>query len=405
MANSRTESDHKQPVYQLYRWTQRYEYTSDGKANFAAGPPKYTKNFVGGGRDEESCGFFNQLRLLEMSPNCVVLRGTFEMLKDKAANHSRKYRGYLLGPDLQPATVKAIGQWQRYDHEQIKSVLDELCEIGLLEYVEMPVFEDEKTVENDVAPESPGIPGDSGENPENPSKNDKAKDKSTSDNGKNKEKDKKKTTQAAPVSGKGKTKPGGKAPPGKSKSKPQGKQKASVAKGTGKAKDNAKASTEGHTEAESTTVPPTETSLLSKVSPGADAGGDATKPGTDAGGGSGSHPDPSTSHQLESVMGIGAAPAFAGEIYEALGIPVISGEVNRRELGNYRSAWSNALDAGLKLSQLVVLWDKSVAEAKSIARKRRGGQRYRKDPYGAVVWRGVFDKRLKKMKAARDKPG
>jgi predicted metal-dependent hydrolase len=126
-------------VYYISRFRQRYELPDDVRLD-RRGPLIYTKDFVGGGNDDESCAHWRQLIALRSKRNWLVLRGAFSELKNVAGNMSKEYRGYLLDSNFKPASVKEIGRWLGVSEKKAHIIIKELKDVGLIEYVGMPSF-------------------------------------------------------------------------------------------------------------------------------------------------------------------------------------------------------------------------------------------------------------------------
>lgn len=126
-------------VWHISRFRERYELPDDVRYDRGS-PLKYTKDFVGSGRDDESCAFWRQLMALRSKKNYDSLRGNFADLKCIAGNQSKEKRGYLLGSNFQPASAKEIGSWLRKNEKQARGIIKDLSEVGLLERVACPVF-------------------------------------------------------------------------------------------------------------------------------------------------------------------------------------------------------------------------------------------------------------------------
>lgn len=126
-------------VWHISRFRERYELPDDVRYDRGS-PLKYTKDFVGSGRDDESCAFWRQLMALRSKRNYDSLRGNFADLKCIAGNQSKEKRGYLLDSNYRPASVKEIGSWLRKTEKQAESIIGDLSEVGLLERVTCPQF-------------------------------------------------------------------------------------------------------------------------------------------------------------------------------------------------------------------------------------------------------------------------
>lgn len=126
-------------VYHISRFRERYELPDDVRLN-RRGPLIYTKDFVGGGNDDESCAHWRQLMALRSKRNWLALRGAFSELKNIAGNMSKEYRGYLLDSNFEPASVKEIGRWLGVSEKKAQIIIKELKDVGLIEFVGYPKF-------------------------------------------------------------------------------------------------------------------------------------------------------------------------------------------------------------------------------------------------------------------------
>ena len=87
------------------------------------------------------------------------------------------------------------------------------------------------------------------------------------------------------------------------------------------------------------------------------------------------------------------AEDFAREIFHLLGPPFdAASRDGARELGNYRGAWLNAIDAGLLPAAMEELWAKARKDAATIGQHRR--RFYRNDGNPEMYWRFRFNKHL-----------
>lgn len=126
-------------VYHISRFRERYELPDDVRLD-RRGPLIYTKDFVGGGNDDESCAHWRQLMALRSKNNWLALRGAFSELKNIAGNMSKEYRGYLLDSNFEPASVREIGRWLRVSEKKCREIIEELKDVGLIEFVASPKF-------------------------------------------------------------------------------------------------------------------------------------------------------------------------------------------------------------------------------------------------------------------------
>ena len=127
-------------IWHIFRFGERFELRDDWKS-FRKGPLIYTKDFVGGGSDDESISFQLQMNILKSFDDYLMLKGAFGVLKELAANRSRCYRGYLLDEKLKPASEKRISQWLGIDVKATANVLKQLAEAGLIERIDVPEWD------------------------------------------------------------------------------------------------------------------------------------------------------------------------------------------------------------------------------------------------------------------------
>lgn len=181
-------------VWHISRFRQRYELSEDVRLDRKS-PLIYTKDFVGGGSDDDSCAHFRQMMALRSKPCWLMLRGAFAELKNVAGNMSKEYRGYLLDSNFKPASVKEIGRWLGVSEKKAKKIIEELSDIGLLEHVALPRFNSEPQKRTGKSGRARGSPAKSG-----------AKRKRTGKPGKERAPFKKKANTKVKVNGKGKNK-------------------------------------------------------------------------------------------------------------------------------------------------------------------------------------------------------
>ena len=99
------------------------------------------------------------------------------------------------------------------------------------------------------------------------------------------------------------------------------------------------------------------------------------------------------------VMYDSQAREFASAIYRNLRVPYLPDSIEgHRELGNFASAWNEAMRAGTGEAMLTRLWDRSVKNANEIGGKRQRVPRsyWKKSP--EATWRHNFGQRLEVYK-------
>ncbi len=153
MAKLKTSKKRVLKIWHIFRFAERFEMPEDFKG-LRQSPLKFTKDFVGGGSDDESISFVLQMQSVDGMDDHLMLKGAFGELKRIAANRSRCYRGYLLDEKLGPASERRISQWLRIDLPATRKVLKALASAGLIEKVDVPKFD---TSVND-GPQTPPPP-------------------------------------------------------------------------------------------------------------------------------------------------------------------------------------------------------------------------------------------------------
>lgn len=341
-------------VWHISRFRQRYELPEDVRLN-RKGPLIYTKDFVGGGSDDESCAHWRQLIALRSKRNWLALRGAFSELKNVAGNMSQEYRGYLLDSNFQPASVKEIGRWLGISEQKAQKIIEELRDVGLLELV--------------VAPQFNGQPrkrtGKSGRPRSSPRKSKKGN------------------------SGGARARPrnsGKRRNPLKKKAKVKTKTKVKV-NGNGKAKSKEKKKRLNKNKPKS---PPAKTTQPIKPQVFAERDPVIQFPGP-----SELNPPRRVKNQRLDIIAKKIlhnynpqSKQFAFEIYEALGLPWDpTSEMGRRELGCFASVWEKVAgwgNAGISLEAIEELRDRAISEAKKIAKRQQNRKK-------GAVWCTVFD--------------
>lgn len=388
-------------VWHIFRFKERFELPDDVRY-CRRSPLQYTRDYVGSGQDDEAISYQQQMSVLKSRANRLQLRGAFHDLKEIAANRSRCYRGYLLNAKFEPATTKKIAQWLGLGTRQAGKLLRELEDIGLIEQVDLPKFD---LSTNDEPPKEKKGGGKGkkgkpktgkrgtkktpkGQIPDNPGRARKAlraKNETANGNGNDNGKGnlgEKETAKTAPT-----------------KSAPEEAEE-TTEHHSGREPPNLRLhqGLQAETPSSPAATPP---SLPSD----SDAGGDMPNTGNSG------HPPSSAFRQPQRLGAVletmsdgsptysSEAKEFGEKIFEAIGVKhsPISPE-GRRELGNFASAWTQAVSGGLLPTQITELWDKSVKDAQKINRQR-GKKTFKRS--AEAVWRYQFNARLSKMTTTR----
>ena len=147
-----------QKIWHIFLFEERFELSEDFRG-YRTTPLEFVREFVASGKDDKGIKYGIQIEALKRSPNRHVLRSVFVDLRDKAANRSRAYRGYLLNVKDQPASLKDIAGWVGLAPVECRRALKELDDIGLIEWVPVPVWDmskNEKPAKKSDSPERSG---------------------------------------------------------------------------------------------------------------------------------------------------------------------------------------------------------------------------------------------------------
>jgi len=363
-------------AYHIFRFTERFE-IRDPDGHFRKKPLLFTRDFVGSGNDDESIHYAQQISLAEHSPNYHILRSVFYKLKNIAAQKSKHYRGYIL-EGFKPATKNVIAHWVGLNAEKCKEILDELLQIGLLEYIPSPDYE---PIKDEITPEKKtrkkkksGGTGRSrkksgGTGRSRKKSGETGRDRNSfqervkyNENGKYKNKEKKKNNKKeTPV------KPALSEP-----EKTKGKAKSKTKPLHQKVKDNIRKMRE-------------QRKALAPDNPREPDAGEA-KQSTITG---------SLPSSFNSKKGIhrysDQAKEFGNQVFITLNLhhvyPLPYSKEAHSELGCFAAAWEEALSSGLSAEVLDGLWIKSIDSARVKAKQKNIINR-------GACWRSEFNKRL-----------
>lgn len=338
-------------VLHISRFRQRYELPEDVRLDRKS-PLIYTKDFVGGGSDDESCAHWRQLMALRSKTNWLMLRGAFAELKNVAGNMSKEYRGYLLDSNFQQASVKEIGRWLGVGEKKAEKIIEELRDVGLLEYVALPQFNGQPRKRKPNRARA--RPGKSGRAQTGTGKSGKSQ---------------------APLKKKAKAKANANA-------NANVKAKAN-AKVNGDGKGNTKRAKERQSKDKPQEAPPSAAQPLKPQIPQKRGSliqftGPSELPNTERLG--------CIANKILHKFNPDAKQ-FAFEVYQALKLPWDpTSEMGRRELGCFASVWQKVAgwkNAGIPLPVIDELRERAIAEARKIAHRRQNRKK-------GAVWCFVF---------------
>jgi hypothetical protein len=326
----------KGEVWHISRFRERYELPDDIRYDRTS-PLIYTKDFVGSGSDDESCAYWRQLMAMRSKTNWLVLRGAFAELKNIAGNMSKEYRGYLLDSNFKPASVKEIGRWLGVGEKKAQMIIEELRDVGLLEYVAIPQF--------------------NGQPRKRTGKSGRAR-KRTEKPGKARKPLKKKTKVKTNVKNKAKAKINGS---GKTNKKFNNRQR-----------QERKGSNTGTVKSKITTPLPAKSQEAATGERGVIKFQKLCAPPR------ADNDNRSGLQRLgDIVAGTGprysrGAKDFGADIYHALGLSFSPLSVQgRRELGSFASLWERTISSGISPSAIQELRERALVEAVKIAKRRR----------------------------------
>lgn len=426
-------------IWHIFHFGKRFELPDDFRS-CRRSPLMFTKDFVGGGSDDESISFQLQMAIIDGHKDRLMLRGAFGVLKTLAANRSRCYRGYLLDEKMGPASERRISQWLGLEPTATRKVLKILEDAGLIERIDVPKWD--LTV-NDVPNKDPNGKKKATQKPGTAARTAVTKPKTRGNRspraaaensgddrkplrGKKKKEENRKTTENEieknkKTNNQGSTasppdKAGPKGPPGPMASQPESvyvqpnlklhKYHNNTADPNQTQQSQAEATDSLATQCTETSRPtgPTESDTghdqpLDDVEPNTESICTSTE--SDAGAGLSEstsmvtdEPPRSAQHNAQHPYDVRydqTCKLFAVEIYEAIRCshPPDSKQC-RQELGCFAAAWDKARQAGLSANAMQELWTKSVKEAKVLGAKPAAKFMKSKE----AVWRGTFNKRL-----------
>jgi hypothetical protein len=128
-------------VWHVARFAQLVELPDDTRF-CRRGPLLYCRDFVSA-NDDESAAYLRQIDALSRRQNGLELEGAWSRIRRAASGWSRAYRGYLLSADHRPLNVAEIGRTILFcDPRRATRILKSLEEVGLLEQVRCPIFDE-----------------------------------------------------------------------------------------------------------------------------------------------------------------------------------------------------------------------------------------------------------------------
>jgi hypothetical protein len=383
-------------VWHIVRFRERWEMAEGYERRTGL---EYLRLFIaaGGQKSTESTQFLAQLAELRhyYSKEYYHLRGVLDELSALAGTMERKYRGYLLNARLQPATLAELAARLDLPRADMLAALKALERVGLVERVPMPEFADDpdedRREERDEQPERTAKRGTrtrgekrtkarktsrkcaSSDNSETFPNSSEAFDELT--NGKSK----RKILNGQVAKGKAKGEGESQAPTSPAPTPPGGQ---------GPGPEGPQGVTAGQ---------PRHSSLSDRREPATAAPGVFTGPRIVPLHGDGdARPIGDVLPRALDGMAHGQAVRaddFAAEIFGLLRAPFdASSRDGARELGNYRAAWLDAIDAGLSSAAMEELWAKSRKDAGTIGSHRK--RYYRDDGSPEQYWRYLFNKHL-----------
>lgn len=146
-------------VWRIYRFRERFDIAETSRY-CRKSALIYTRDFVGTSGGDEAITYQQQIDLLK---NCtehhLMLRGAFHALKAVAANRSMTYRGYLLDHKNAPASNGLIAMWLGIDAAETKKIIKDLAAVGLIEQVDLPIFDESCFDDGYDGPDNPPAGG------------------------------------------------------------------------------------------------------------------------------------------------------------------------------------------------------------------------------------------------------
>lgn len=377
----------EQMVFRIARFKERCEYRDDQDKK---GVLQYTKAFVAAGSDVESRHFMDQLDDLkeEFPKKWRTLEGTLNELVRRSANDVHSFRGWLLHQH-QPADVERIARWLRCDVDECRADLNDLMTAGFIE--EIPLSEFNKSM--GIQTQKPADSGNFQKNLENLENPQPYKRKRITGTGKPVSKEKETETETKPQ-------PAQKQSKDNAQANLNGTEGQTNANGVNPDNPNAMQGNANPAEhnaqaAEHTSEPAKDPTLPDALGSGSCSQGGIRSPGSDY-----THLAGRMNALLNPQCETFALEVFRGIFKrEPLNEQTCSKpetvQADNSEIGSFKSAWTMALNAKLKLTALSVLWDTAIEEADKLGKNRRCKTKIRKLP--AVWWR-IFKSLLGKAK-------
>jgi DNA-binding transcriptional ArsR family regulator len=131
-------------VWHIVRFRERWEMSGEYERKMGL---EYLRLFIaaGGQKSTESTQFLAQLAELRhyYPKEYYHLRGVLDELSALAGTMERKFRGYLLNARLQPATLTELAARLDLPRDEMLKALKSLERVGLVERVPMPEFADD----------------------------------------------------------------------------------------------------------------------------------------------------------------------------------------------------------------------------------------------------------------------
>jgi len=318
-----------------------------------------------------------QIAVCKASTNRHRLLASFYDLLDIAANHSRRFRGYLLDEQFEPASINRIACWVGLNVTECGEILKELEQIGLIIKVFMP---------KEFDPALNELPQKPSEEP----KETRGKKSGSRARSRKSEKSRAPLKKHKVKSGSGNGNINKKTKSGKEPDKDKTPEKEKA-----KQKTTAQAISEGLKQKQDDPRNP-------KVSD-AGVGNDKTGQGTDPPRKSFTRGEPKRLDTVLHKLFNPDAQEFAHAVYKAIGTPYpLDSQEARSELACWKQAWAEAQLAGIGPSYLQELWNRTIAEARKLRRKRQH-QRFKKSP--EAVLRDLFKKLLNATKKKAEQAG
>ena len=393
-------------VWHIVRFRERWEMSGEYERKMGL---EYLRLFIaaGGQKSTESTQFLAQLAELRhyYPKDAYHLRGVLDELSALAGTMERRYRGYLLNARLQPATQAELAARLDLPRDEMLKALKALERVGLIERVPMPEFADDpdedrrEEREEQLHRTAKRDTGTRGRKAARARKTGRKcaslKDSETFPNSPealieltNDQTKEEVLTGMAKGKAKGEGEVQGQAPHSPAPTPPEGQ---GPGPGPGRPQDV-------------TAGQPRHSSPPGRREPAAAARGVSAGPtivqlhhNGDA--------SPIGDLLPRALDGLAHGQAvraddFAAEILGLLRAPFeATSRDGVRELGNYRAAWLDAIDAGLSSSQMEELWAKARKDAQTIGGHRK--RYYRDDGSPEQYWRYLFNKHLNARRSGK----